>query len=98
MSSEEWEKEINKRVFENRRPVKVTVQEAYDPWFYRLNNAQIGLFTQKVKGQIYTNPRILLKHYFKKHIGKRCHIIEGIASIEGNANEQNRNVLILFLE
>ena len=98
MSREEWEKEVDKRIFENRRPVKITIQEAYDPWFYRLNNAQIGSFTRQVKGQIYTNPRILLTHYFKKYLGKSCHIIEGKASIEGSAREQNKDVLILFLE
>jgi hypothetical protein len=98
MKDVEWEKGVNERVFENRRPVKVIIQEAYDPWFYRLNNAQIDSFTRKVRGQIYTIPRILLKHYFKKHLGRSCHIIEGKASIEGNAREQNKDVLILFLE
>jgi hypothetical protein len=98
MSNEEWEKEVDRRVFENRRPIKVIIQEAFDPWFYRLNNAQIGSFTRKAKGQTYNNPRILLKHYFKKHIGKSCYIVEGKASIEGNPRAQNKDVLILFLE
>jgi len=76
--------------------VQVKVNEAYllpQGWAFSV----IGSFKRKAKGQEYVSPRLLLNHYFKKHIGKRCMILEGKASIEGRPRYQNQDVLICFV-
>jgi hypothetical protein len=80
----------------NRDPVKVIVKEAYTLRYQR-GRARVGSFKRKAKGREYTCPRILLRDYFMKHVGKDLLILEGKASIEGTIF-QDTEVLLVFIK
>lgn len=66
----------------------------YGPCF-----AKVGKFKRKTKGKNYESPRILLRPYFNKHIGKKCVLFEAILSLSDPDNKllQDREALIIFL-
>lgn len=97
LSREEWEKQSNKKILETRRSVNdLVIHELYEP-MYGAGKAKVGSFKRKAKGQEYMSPRILLRSYFKKHIGKECRVLEGKASMGDIPMLQNRDVLIIIL-
>jgi hypothetical protein len=79
-----------------REPVQMTVQEAYE-LYYGQNRAKVGSFKRKAKGSEYKCPRILLRRYFDKYIGRTCVVLEGKVSIEGRPYCQNRDAIILLV-
>ena len=92
---EEWEAQLSQIVEEARRPVEFRIHEMYKLYSGQ-GRAKVGSFKRKAKGREYVSPRILLRGYFKKHIGKRCEVFEGRGSIEGTLF-QNCDILVMFL-
>jgi len=95
-SREELEEKIHQEILENREPIEIKIHEAYSLWQW-VSSVKIGSFRRKAKGQEYVSPRILLHHYFKKHVGKNCHVLEGKASIGSWRILQNADIIILAI-
>lgn len=78
-----------------REPVKIQVHEAYS-LYYGQNRAKIGSFKRRAKGREYSCPRILLRNYFDKYVGKECVVFEGKVSVEESIF-QNRDVIMIVI-
>lgn len=76
--------------------VDLIIHEIYEP-MYGTNRARVGLFKRKAKGTEYISPRILLRGYFQKHVGKRCKVLEGKASVADNPFLQNVDILVIVM-
>lgn len=63
---------------------------------YANDRARVGTFKRKARGRTYQSPRILLKPYFNKYVGKNLLILEGSATIE-NMTLGELPVLLLFI-
>ena len=74
---------------------KVTINEVHR-LRYGLHRAHMGSFKRKAKGRTYQSPRVILKPYFSKYLGKDLLILEGKAKIQGMVLGE-MPVLLLFI-
>ena len=79
-----------------RNPIKITVQEGYE-LYYGQGRASIGTFSRKAKGKENKCPRILLKRYFNKYIGRPCFVAEGKVTIDDGKFCKNRDAIIILV-
>jgi len=80
-----------------RQPVEIKIHELFEV-MYRQGEAKVGSFKRKAKGREYSSPRILLRDYFDKYVGRHCKVLEGKASIGDSPFFQNLDILILVMK
>lgn len=77
-----------------REPVTMTIPEAY-ALYYGQGRATFSTFKRKAKGVEYSTPRIFLRRYFNKYLGKRCLAMEAKVTIEDRPYAQNSDAIII---
>lgn len=75
-----------------RGKVEVKIDEMYQ-LYYRQGHGRISAHKRRAKGKEYVTPRVMLRRYFNKHIGRKCFVYEG----HGKVGHFDGDIIILLL-